>query len=185
MITDWSCRGWSQCVTLRLTGHTGLAAGLRFSVAGSTGSDAQLLSPARTPVPLPARLGDRQVSGEEKECAAISQRLLHQMKVAVSAAKQDARSVHFRLDRARSRRHTGISPAGVRAGNSRRIRAGLAARKERPMAYVLRDDKARDDHDLPASARPRRRTRHQGRRARTVRFALTDAEYAEVSESVV
>ena len=49
------------------------------------------------------------------------------------------------------------------------------------MAYVLRDDKARDDYDLPASARPRRRTRHQGRRARTVRFALTDAEYAEVS----
>ncbi|MGD0062240.1 MAG: hypothetical protein ABSB76_02230 [Streptosporangiaceae bacterium] len=48
------------------------------------------------------------------------------------------------------------------------------------MAYVLRDDKARDD-DLPASARPRRRTRHQGRRPRTVRFALTDAEYAEVS----
>ncbi len=48
------------------------------------------------------------------------------------------------------------------------------------MTYVLRDDKARDD-DLPASARPRRRTRHQGRRARTVRFALTDAEYAEVS----
>ena len=184
MITDWSCRGWSQCVTLRLTGHTGLAAGLRFSVAGSTGSDAQLLSPARTPVPLPARLGDRQVSGEEKECAAISQRLLHQMKVAVSAAKQDARSVHFRLDRARSRRHTETSPVGVRAGNSRRIRAGLAARKERPVAYALRDDKARDN-DLPASARPRRRTRHQGRRARTVRFALTDAEYAEVSESVV
>ena len=49
------------------------------------------------------------------------------------------------------------------------------------MAYVLRDDKARDDYDLPASARPRRRTRHPGRRGRTVRFALTDAEYAEVS----
>jgi hypothetical protein len=49
------------------------------------------------------------------------------------------------------------------------------------VAYVLREGNARDDHDLPASARPRRRTRHQGRRARTVRFALTDAEYAEVS----
>jgi hypothetical protein len=70
----------------RLTEHTGLASGLRFSVADSTGSDVQLLSPARTPVPLPARLGDRQVSGKKKECAAINQRLLNQMKVAVSAA---------------------------------------------------------------------------------------------------
>src|ERR1039457_2295986 len=103
------------------------------------------------------------------------------MKVAVSAAKQDARSVHFRLDRARSRRHTETSPAGVRARNSRRIRAGLAARKERPVAYVLRDDGVRDDDERPAAARPRRRTRHPGRRGRTVRFALTDAEYAEVS----
>jgi hypothetical protein len=34
-------------------------------------------------------LGDGQDSGEEKECTAISQRLLHQMKVAVRAAKQD------------------------------------------------------------------------------------------------
>ena len=48
------------------------------------------------------------------------------------------------------------------------------------MAYVLRDDEVRDD-DAPAGARPRRRTRHQGRRGRTVRFALTDEEYAEVS----
>ncbi len=48
------------------------------------------------------------------------------------------------------------------------------------MAYVLRDDGVHDD-DRPASARPRRRTRHQGRRGRTVRFALTDQEYAEVS----
>ena len=48
------------------------------------------------------------------------------------------------------------------------------------MAYVLRDDGIHD-HDRPAGARPRRRTRHQGRRGRTVRFALTDAEYAEVS----
>ena len=49
------------------------------------------------------------------------------------------------------------------------------------MAYAVRgDDRARDD-DGRASARPRRRTRHQARRARTVRFALTDEEYAEVS----
>ena len=48
------------------------------------------------------------------------------------------------------------------------------------MAYVLHDDQVRDD-DQPAGARPRRRTRHQVRRGRTVRFALTDAEYAEVS----
>ena len=48
------------------------------------------------------------------------------------------------------------------------------------MAYVLRDDGARDD-ERPTGARPRRRTRHQGRRGRTVRFALTNQEYAEVS----
>ena len=48
------------------------------------------------------------------------------------------------------------------------------------MAYVQREDQVRGDGQ-PASRRPRRRTRHQGRRARTVRFALTDAEYAEVS----
>jgi hypothetical protein len=39
---------------------------------------------------------------------------------------------------------------------------------------------ARDD-ERQAAARPRRRARHQARRDRTVRFALTDAEYAEVS----
>ena len=53
------------------------------------------------------------------------------------------------------------------------------------MAYVQRDDQVRGDSarddGQPAGARPRRRTRHQARRARTVRFALTDAEYAEVS----
>ena len=130
---------------------------------------------------LPARSGDRQPGGEEKECAAISQRLPHQMKVAVRAAKQDARSVPFRLDRARSQRHTEISPARVRTRNSRRIRAGLAARKETLVAHVLRDDTARDDDERQAAVRPRRRARHQGRRGRTVRFALTDAEYAEVS----
>jgi hypothetical protein len=48
------------------------------------------------------------------------------------------------------------------------------------VADVLHDDQVRDDGQ-PASARPRRRTRHQERRRRTVRFALTDQEYAEVS----
>ena len=48
------------------------------------------------------------------------------------------------------------------------------------MADVLHDDQVRDDGQ-PASARPRRRSRHQGRRRRTVRFALTEEEYAEVS----
>ncbi len=48
------------------------------------------------------------------------------------------------------------------------------------MAYVLRDDEVRDA-GRPAGARPRRRTRYQVRRPRTVRFALTDEEYAEVS----
>jgi hypothetical protein len=48
------------------------------------------------------------------------------------------------------------------------------------VADVLHYDQVRDDGQ-PASARPRRRTRHQERRSRTVRFALTDQEYAEVS----
>jgi hypothetical protein len=48
------------------------------------------------------------------------------------------------------------------------------------VAYVLHDDQVRVDGQS-ASARPRRRTRHQGRRGRTVRFALTEEEYAEVS----
>ncbi len=39
--------------------------------------------------PLSGVLGDCQVSGEEKECTAISQHLLPWMKVAVRAAKQD------------------------------------------------------------------------------------------------
>jgi hypothetical protein len=57
-------------------------------------------------------------------------------------------------------------------------RAGSEKRKA--VAYVQRDDGARDDGQS-AGARPRRRARHQVRRGRTVRFALTDAEYAEVS----
>jgi hypothetical protein len=50
------------------------------------------------------------------------------------------------------------------------------------VAYVLHDDEVHGD-DQPASARPRRRTRTQGRRSRTVRFALTDQEYAELSDA--
>ena len=48
------------------------------------------------------------------------------------------------------------------------------------MADVPRDDQIRD-HGLPASARPRRRSPREGRRSRTIRFALTEDEYAEVS----
>ncbi len=78
-------------------------AGLGFSVAGNPGIEVELLSTARTPVPLLACLGDGQDNGEEKECTAISQRLLHQMKVAVRAAKQDVGLIPpLRLDRARS-----------------------------------------------------------------------------------
>jgi hypothetical protein len=48
------------------------------------------------------------------------------------------------------------------------------------VADALHDDQARD-HGRPATARPRRRSPHQARRDRTVRFALTEDEYAEVS----
>jgi hypothetical protein len=55
------------------------------------------------------------------------------------------------------------------------------------VAYIQRDDQARDDGDRgdgqPGGARPRRRTRNRERRARTVRFALTDTEYAELSDA--
>lgn len=40
---------------------------------GNPGIEVELLPGARTPVPLSARLGDGQDSGEEKECTAISQ----------------------------------------------------------------------------------------------------------------
>jgi hypothetical protein len=60
-------------------------------------------------------LSDGQPGGEEKECVAISQRLLRQMRAAGIVGEQDARSVHFRLDRARSSVHTEISQAGLRA----------------------------------------------------------------------
>jgi hypothetical protein len=48
------------------------------------------------------------------------------------------------------------------------------------VADVPRDDQIRD-HGLPTGARLRRRSPREGRRSRTVRFALTEDEYAEVS----
>jgi hypothetical protein len=48
------------------------------------------------------------------------------------------------------------------------------------VADVPRDDQIRD-HGLPTSARLRRRSPREGRRSRTIRFALTEDEYAEVS----
>jgi hypothetical protein len=50
------------------------------------------------------------------------------------------------------------------------------------MADVLHGDEVHD-HGQPTGTPPRRRTRNQGRRSRTVRFALTDAEYAELSDA--
>jgi hypothetical protein len=72
-------------------------------VAGNPGIEVELLPGAGTLVPLPARSGDGQDSGEEKGCTAVSRRLLHQMKVAVRTAKQDVGLIPpLRLDRARS-----------------------------------------------------------------------------------
>jgi len=55
------------------------------------------------------------------------------------------------------------------------------------VADVLHDGEAHGDevrgNGRPARARPRRRARNQGRRDRTVRFALTEAEYAELSDA--
>ena len=112
---------------------------------------------------------------------AISQHLLHQVKVAVRAAKQDAHSVHFRLDRARSSVHTESAWPGLKREIHGAFAPGFAVRRGRLVAYAIRGDQGRDDGR--GGARPRRRTRHQGRRGRTVRFALTDAEYAEVSDA--
>lgn len=91
-------------------------------MVGNPVIEVELLPEAGTPVPLPARSGDGQVSGKEEECTAVSQRLVHQMKVAVRAAKQDARSVHIRFDRARSRRHT----ERTRPGQNGEIRGAFA-----------------------------------------------------------
>lgn len=55
-------------------------------MADHPGIEVELLPGAGTSVPLPARSGDGQDSGEEKGCTAVSQRLVHQMKVAVRAA---------------------------------------------------------------------------------------------------
>ena len=88
----------------RLPGHRARSlAGLGFSLADNPGIEVESLPGARTPVPLPARLGDGQDGGEEKECTAISQHLLPWMKVTVRAAKQDVGLIPpLRLDRARS-----------------------------------------------------------------------------------
>ena len=130
---------------------------------------------------LPTRSGDRQPGGREKECGAISQHLLHQVRVTVRAAKQDARSVHFRLDRARSIMHTEISRPGSEHEIHGAFAPGFAAGREWLVTYPVRGDDRAGDDDGRASARPRRRIRQQARRSRTVRFALTDEEYAEVS----
>ena len=119
LMTGWSA-GLTPCVTPP-HGHRPVA-GLGFSVTDNPGSDVQSLLPARTLVPLPARPDDRQPSGEEKECTAICQHLLPWMKVAVRAAKQDARSVHIRLARARARRHT----ERARPGLDQEIRGAFA-----------------------------------------------------------
>jgi hypothetical protein len=84
----------------------------------------------------------------------------------------------------------GRGPQGIlkpaRPGLGLKIRGAFAPgwqRKGEPlMADVLHGDEVRGD-GRPASARPRRRTRNQGRRSRTVRFALTDTEYAELSDA--
>jgi hypothetical protein len=97
-----------------LTGHRGPAAGLGSGVSGNPGGiGARVVG--KDSSSLPARLGDCQPVRRGEGMRAISQCLLPQVKVAVRAAKQDARNVHFRLDRARSSVHTEISPAGLRA----------------------------------------------------------------------
>ena len=98
-----------------LTGHRDPVADLGSGVPGNPGAALGLVLPARVPVRFRRAPVTVSPGGEEKECAAISQHLLHQVKVAVRTAKQDARSVHFRLDRARSSVHTEISLAGLRA----------------------------------------------------------------------
>jgi hypothetical protein len=111
--------GWSagliKVCHASLSGHSVLVAGLGFSVPGNPGSDVEFLLPARTPDALQRVWVTVSPAGEEKEYIAICRHLLPWMKVAVRAAKQDARSVHFRLDRARSSVHTEISQAGLRA----------------------------------------------------------------------
>ena len=58
-----------------LTGHMHPAAGLRFSVAATPGSGIGKLTVSQVSTVRRA-WGDRQISGEEKDCTAISQRLL-------------------------------------------------------------------------------------------------------------
>jgi hypothetical protein len=83
---------------------------------------------------------------------------------------------------------TGRGPEGILKSATPGSRRKFAAHSRRAgskkgqwhVADILHDDQVRDDAQS-ASARPRRRTRHPGRRGRTVRFALTDQEYTEVS----
>ena len=100
-MTGWF-RGLVPVCHADLTGHRGPVAGLGSGVPGNPGAALELVLPARAPVRFRRAPVTVSPGGEEKDFAAISQRLPHQMKVAVRAAKQDAHSVHFRLDRARS-----------------------------------------------------------------------------------
>ena len=86
----WPLPGPASLALVPLRPHRALkfAAGLRFSVAGHPGSDLKLFCRKRFNS-LTARSGDGRPSGEEKECAAISQHLLPWVRVAVRAAKQD------------------------------------------------------------------------------------------------
>jgi hypothetical protein len=181
VIPGWCRRPGTGC-RCGLTGHMHPVAELGFSMAGNPGSDVECLVPTRTPFRFQHARVTVRPGGEEKEFAAISRHLLPWMEVAVRAAKQDAHSVHIRLARARATRHTETSPAGL----GHEIRGAFAPgwqRKGEPlMADVLHGDEVRGDGQ-PAGARPRRRTRNQGRRSRTVRFALTDTEYAELSDA--
>jgi hypothetical protein len=76
--------------------------------------------------------------------------------------------------------HTEISQAGLSPEFTTHSRRADSEKGQSLVADVLHDDQVRDDGQS-ANTRPRRRTRQQGRRGRTVRFALTEEEYAEVS----
>ena len=157
------------------------AAGLGFGVSGNPGSGTGALCCQQGLQSPPARLSDGQPGGEEKECAAISQRLLRQMRAAGIVGEQDARNVHFPFGPGAVQRCILKEPG---RGQDREFtahsrRAGSEKGKARGGRYFTMT-RFVTTASRPA-ARPRRRTRHQGRRGRTVRFALTEEEYAEVS----